>query len=176
MNFRYDIQVKTAIRAMQEVVIPALDSVNKMAVEQAALVVGMLQLLEHTLPLVYRYDCAELEANLALVQKLCAAVEGVPSLHQSSGQMEAVAAAACATLNRPRVDPKEIEQACTEIRSAISEFIILIYRHAPVPARQDIARLTLSSARKQLVRERAWVISQGWESQPEKLQPIESLI
>lgn len=176
MNFRYDIQVQTAIRAMQEVVIPAVDSVNKMAVEQAGLVLAMLQLLERTLPLVFRYDCAELEGNLALVVELRAAGEQVPSLLGSSGQMAATAASASATLNRPRIDPKEIERACRDIRSAIADFVTLAYREAPVSERQILSRLTLESTRKQLLRERAWVISQGWESEPEKLQPIEHSI
>lgn len=173
MNFRYDIQIKTAIRAMQEVVIPAVDSVNRMAVEQAGLVLAMLQLLERTLPLVHRYDCAELEGNLALVAELRAAGERVPSLVQNSARMAAVAAAASATLDRPRTDPQELAQACRDIRSAIADFVTLAYREAPARERQIIARLTLASTRKQLLRERAWVISQGWESEPEKLQPIE---
>ena len=176
MNFRYGIQIKTAIRAMREVVIPAVDGSNKMAIEQAGLVVAMLQLLERTLPLVYRYDCAELERHLALAEALRAVGERIPSLKAPSEQMGSTAAAASATLNRPRADPKDLEQACRDVRTAIADFVTLAYREAPVAERQTVARLTLAATQEQALKERAWVISQGWESEPGKLEPIELLI
>ena len=176
MNFRYPIQIKTAIRAMQEVVMPSIDQSNKMATEQAGLVVAMLQLLERTLPLSYRYDCDELTRSIALAEELRGAIDGVPVLQAMSEQMAASAAAARDTLDRALADPGELELACRNIRAAISILVTTAINEAPPQKREAVMRLTINSSKEQLLRERTWVISQGWESEPEKLPPIETLI
>ena len=176
MNFRSALQIKTAIRAMQDVVIPAIDSTNKMATEQAGLVVAMLQLLEGTLPLTYRYDCDELQRATALAEELRGVSEGVPSLQAMSQGLAASAASARGILDRALTDPAELELACRSIRAAISDFVTIASSEAPPEERRAIARLTIDSSKEQLLRERVWVISQGWESEPEKLPAIESLI
>lgn len=176
MNFRYPLQIKTAIRAMQDVVIPAVDPSNKMATEQAGLVVAMLQLLEQTLPLAYRYDCDELSRSIALAEDLRGALGGVPALEAISGQLAASTTAARDTLSRAQADPGELELACRDIRAAISGLVTAAISEAPPQEREAVMRLTIGSSKEQLLRERSWVISQGWESEPEKLPAIESLI
>lgn len=176
MNFRPAIQIKTAIRAMRDVVIPAMDGMNRQAAEQAGLVVAMLQLLERTLPLSYRYDCDELQRSVALARELRALGGAEPALAALSDRIAAAATAAGNTLDRTLADPTELESACRDMRAEISAFVTAAYRDAPAATKQAVARATLDSYREQLLRERAWVISQGWESEPEKLQPIEAMI
>ena len=47
---------------------------------------------------------------------------------------------------------------------------------APPETSKAVMRLTIASSKEQLLRERAWTISQGWESEPEKLPAIETLL
>lgn len=176
MNFRPAIQIKTAIRAMQEVVMPALDNTNKQATEQAGLVVAMLELLQRTLPLSYRYDRDELRRNVALAEDLGRIAKEDAALNPLVGRVASTAANSRVILDRSLTDPAELESACSAIRAEIADFVTASYRDAPPTLRRAIARTTLKANHEQLIRERAWTISQGWESEPEKLQPIEAMI
>ncbi|MCK9285355.1 MAG: hypothetical protein M0P39_13860, partial [Rhodocyclaceae bacterium] len=60
MDLRPALQVQTVIKAMTDVVLPAVDPNNKLAQEQARLVIGMLHLVMQRQPLMYRYDRDEL--------------------------------------------------------------------------------------------------------------------
>ncbi len=54
MQLREDLQLQTAIRALTEVVTPAVDTSNALAVEQLQVVIGMLHLMAARLPLRFR--------------------------------------------------------------------------------------------------------------------------
>ena len=75
MQLRADIQLQTAIRALTEVVAPAVDAGNALAVEQLQVVIGMLHLMAVRLPLQVRYDCDELARLLELSKALSAELD-----------------------------------------------------------------------------------------------------
>ena len=50
MDLRPSLQVQTVIKAMTDVVLPAVDPNNKLAQEQARLVIGMLHLVAQRQP------------------------------------------------------------------------------------------------------------------------------
>ena len=102
MQLREDLQLQTVIRALTEVVMPAVDSGNALAVEQLQVVIGMLHLLAARLPLRFRYDCDE----LARLLELCKALDA------SEGSALARAnVAGAAVLARAQADPVEVLQA-----------------------------------------------------------------
>ena len=70
MQLRADLQLATAIRALTEVVLPAVDADNALAVEQTQVVIGMLQLMAARLPWQFRHDCDELARLLTLCRAL----------------------------------------------------------------------------------------------------------
>ncbi|MEH6758555.1 MAG: hypothetical protein V7676_13740 [Parasphingorhabdus sp.] len=60
MQLRPEIQIKTIIKAMVDVVMPTLQPDNQLAAEQSQLIVGILQLMEKQLPVQYLFDRDEL--------------------------------------------------------------------------------------------------------------------
>ena len=60
MQMRPDPQIKSVIKAMNDVVLPAVDPQNKLAQEQVRLCMGLLGLMAKQLPLQFRFDCDEL--------------------------------------------------------------------------------------------------------------------
>ena len=119
MQLREDLQLQTVIRALTEVVMPAVDSGNALAVEQLQVVIGMLHLLAARLPLRFRYDCDE----LARLLELCKAL----SANEDSALARASVAGA-AVLARAQADPAEVLQAIRELRSLSGALITAIYR------------------------------------------------
>ena len=167
MQLREDLQLQTAIRALTEVVMPAVDSGNALAVEQLQVVIGMLHLLAARLPLRFRYDCDE----LARLLELCKALDA-----NEGSALARASVAGAAVLARAQADPAEVLQAIRELRSLSGALITAVYRDGDEASRTRVSHLVLAHADQQLLRERAWVAPQGWEIQPEKLPAIEDLL
>ena len=64
MQLRYEIALAAMMKSMTDVVIPAVDGKNDLAVQQANLVVGLLNLLAQQLPQQFRFDRDELQRLL----------------------------------------------------------------------------------------------------------------
>jgi hypothetical protein len=161
---------------MRDVVLPAIDATDKVALEQAQLVIGMLVLLENTLPLAFRYDRDELSRTLKLASTL---QKEYASIGDGGLIIDALAASASAAedvLDRAKAEPRELEVAVGDLRAKIGALITATYAQASAPARNIVSRAVLAIAKDQLLRERAWVVCQGWESNPGSLPPIETMI
>ena len=70
MQMRPEIQIQSILKAMIDVVLPAVDPKNPLAQEQARLVMGMLTVMAGQLPRQYRFDCDELSRLLKLSQRM----------------------------------------------------------------------------------------------------------
>ena len=66
MDLRAPLQLQTMMKAMKDVVLPAIDPDNQMAQEQAQLVMGMLHLMMSRQPMQFHYDLDELKRYVAL--------------------------------------------------------------------------------------------------------------
>jgi hypothetical protein len=62
------------------------------------------------------------------------------------------------------------------LRDVIGALVSTLYREADDTRRKTIGHLVTAHAREQLLRERAWHVAQGWESDPGALPSIESLL
>ncbi len=167
MQMREDIQLKTAIRALTEVVMPAVDPDNALAVEQLQVVLGTLQLMAARLPLRFRYDCDELARLLELGHALGDKDES--ALTKASNN-------AAQVLARAQAGPDEVLGAIRALRVLSGALITEVYRDGDETQRKRVTQLVLAHADEQLLRERAWVAPQGWEIQPESLPAIEELL
>ena len=69
MDIRPSLQIQVMIKAMEQVVVPSVDPVNKIAHEQASLVLATLRVLEQRMPLWRNYLRDELRRLAALVDE-----------------------------------------------------------------------------------------------------------
>jgi hypothetical protein len=170
------VQIKSMVKAMTDVVLPAIDPANKLAQEQARLVIGMLGLMAQQLPLQFRFDCDELARLLELAAALKQAAGGAPALGSSVEQMGRAAAAASLTLEQARIGPEDVEQAVRRMRAATSELVREACAGADEPTMQRVQDAVLAGSREQLLRDRAWVLAQGWEPDPAAIPKIQDLL
>ncbi|MBK8958963.1 MAG: hypothetical protein IPM80_11135 [Proteobacteria bacterium] len=168
MQLRADLQLATAIRALTEVVLPAVDADNALAVEQTQVVIGMLQLMAARLPLQYRYDCDE----LARLLTLCRALQP----YDDDGGLAGATHAGAEVLARARATPQEILDAIHGLRTLSGAVVSSAYRDGDDAARAALSALVLTHADEQLLRERAWFAPQGWELEPDGVPPLEDLV
>lgn len=176
MQMRPDLQIKSVIKAMNDVVLPAVDPQNKLAQEQVRLCMGLLGLMARQLPLQFRFDCEELA-------RLCAYSDELQRIASDGRQTEAAIAdlkqktlSASATLERATVSPHDVEQAVRSLREATGSLVSSVFRDSDSAVQDRVQRATLAMSKEQLLRDRAWVITQGWEPDPKSVPPIEQLL
>lgn len=170
MDVRPDIQIQSMIKAMIDVVLPAVDEGNKLAREQARLVIGTLQLVAKRLPIAYRYDRDELNRYVALSRELVIQVgkkAGGPSI---SG-LEALVAHGEDVLERARAEPSELETAIFNLRASVSEVVQAVRAQGDNETQASVRKLVLAASKEELKRERALVVEMGFEADPNALPP-----
>jgi hypothetical protein len=177
MQMRPEIQIQSILKAMTDVVLPALDPKNPLAQEQARLCMGMLSVMAGQLPLQYRYDCDELGRLMALAQR----IQQLPGMAQLAPN--AVGALASGTkqadevLTRARAEPAELVQAVRALREATGNLVQEAFANDPAGHQTaELQRAVMGATQQQLQRERAWFIGQGWEADPAAIPAIETLI
>lgn len=173
MDIRPDIQIQSMIKAMIDVVLPAVDPEHKMAQEQARLVIGTLHLIAKRLPLAYRYDCDELHRYVVFAREL---VSEMGDQLGSAGldELNRLAALGGEILDAARSDPPEIEAAIFELRAVVGQVIQDVNASASADVKKSLRRRVLDMSKNELERELALVIDMGFETDPDKRpRPIE---
>jgi hypothetical protein len=176
MQMRPEVQIKSMVKAMTDVVLPAIDPANKLAQEQGRLVIGLLSLMAQQLPLQFRYDCDELRRLVGLAAGLKQAAGGAPEARASVEEMNRSAAAAAATLAQALVGPQQLEQAVRDLRQVTSEVVRSVAAAKDGQAMRQVQQVVLATSKEQLLRDRSWVLMQGWEPDPAAIPRIETLL
>ena len=172
MEMRPQLQIQTVIKAMMEDVIPAMDQTNQLAMQSAQLTIGTLMLISQHLPLEYRYDCDELARLLATAKTLAAQAAGLPATQGLS----AASAVAADVLDRARAEPSEIVDAIRSLRAATANTVRAAYADGSETVQGAVEKTVLAMSKEQLLRDRSWLLMQGWEPNPAAVPAIDTLL
>ncbi len=176
MQMHPALQIQSMIKALTDVVLPAVDPANKLAQEQTRLVLGTLGLMAQQYPLRFQFNCDELSRLLKLAGVLQEVARGGPEIAACVGKMVVAAAVAGRTLERAQAGPDAVEQAVREMRAATSQVVRSVYIDGDEAALKQVESAVLAHAKDQLLRDRSWVLTQGWEPDPAALPKIQDLL
>jgi hypothetical protein len=176
MQLRTEIQLSTMIRAMKDVVIPAVDARNELAMQQAQMIVGLLNLMAHQLPMQFRFDRDELQRLIVSAQNLSQLHTQDPAIGEAAGQLAACRTAAAAVLEQCATDPAELTSSVRDMREATSALVAAASSGRDKAALDVIERVVLDLSREQLLRDRSLMLPQGWEPDPAAVPAIELLL
>lgn len=176
MQMRPDVQIQSILKSMSDVVLPAIDPDNKLAQEQARLCMGLIGLMARQLPLQFEYDCDELARLIRFANDLCAVDSPVEPSRATAEALGTSAREAAAVLACARATPEQVYQEVRALRVATGRVVTALCHDGESAARARVQQRVLAMSREQLLRERAWVISQGWEPDPRAVPNIESLL
>lgn len=176
MDLRPPLQLQSMIKSMGDVVLPAIDPNNKMAQEQAQLILGMMHLLALRLPLQFHYDIDELQRYAELARELLDETQGGTETNAAMAQLARAAASSSAMLERAQTAPEELEAAVLELRNQIAALVDAVWRDGDADCRQRSSKAVLAASKAQILRERAWFAPQGWDADMSAYPTIESLI
>jgi len=176
MEIRPSFLIPLMLKAMTDTVLPAVDPENKLEVEQARLVIGMLRLISSRLPLLYRYDRTDLRHYLDLAKRLAAESRGGPGTIAAVRELEQSANDGGEALARVGADPGELESRLLDLREKVGALVRCLNEDGDAESRKVVRRIVISASRTEVERARAWILPQGWEADPAFLPPIESLL
>jgi hypothetical protein len=167
MQIRAPIALQAIIKSMTDVVLPALDADNQLAQEQGHLIVGLLTLMAQRLPLQYAYDVDELRRICELGEKL--------QTIDADAQVAVALAEATAVLARVSADPAELIAVIGTLGATIGSKVQSLAAKRDASSRAA-CRAVLAASREQQLRERSWLLMQGWEADRGAVPPIEELL
>ncbi len=172
MQLRPDISIHAMIKSLTDAVLPAVDPNNKLALEQLQLTIGLLSVMEQRMPLEFKFDCDELDRLLVFAAELKRHAKGGDTL----ADVAASEIMAADVRRRAQASPAEIVEAIHALRATTGALVASAYREGSPEQRAAIMKTVLSMSGQQLLRDRAWVMPQGWEAQPELVPPIADLL
>lgn len=176
MQVRPQVQIASMIKAMKDVVIPALGTSNKLAVEQASLVVGMLALMASQLPHQARFDRDELARLVAFVDGLKGIDTADATAKATLQAMGAEQAHAATLVAESKHDPSELQTSVATLRTQIGALVTALSKTGESANQQKIEKAVLDLSREQLLRDRSLLKAQGWEPDPAAVPDIASLL
>lgn len=176
MQMRPALQIQTIIKAMMEDVLPALDQTNQLAMQSAQLTIGTLHLISQHLPLEYRYDCDELVRLVATAETLSRQAKGGEKTGVALAELDEAGRLGADVLDRARAEPAEILAAVRRLRTAASETVRAVYVEGAESAQAAVQTTVLAMSKEQLLRDRSWLLMQGWEPNPKSVPAIDTLL
>jgi hypothetical protein len=161
-----DLRIANLVKAVQQVILPALPADERLAQEQCRLIVGHLGLISQQWKHALRYELISLDNMRDLARDLCGVVrpEQAALLEQTL--------AAVADLDRNDLDATQA--AIVTVGKAIDVVIDGDDGRIPLPDAAD--RLVLAYGRKQSLRERTWFRGHGQDPDAAELPEISAIV
>jgi hypothetical protein len=167
MNQSFETQLAVALRALGEVVLPALDGAEKHVVEQLHLTMAVLEFMRQRLPQAgpfYRRDLIDhamlADASADLIAPYDAA---------RAGDLRALVDAGRAVLDHPAADWNDYIAATRRLRAATAE---AAERSGGAPYEAALDTLILDTSAGMHLQARTWYLPFGFEPDPDLLPPL----
>lgn len=176
MELRPELLLRAAAKAMNDVVLPALDPDNTLAQEQGHLVLAALNLAMQRLPQAYAFDCDELRRSLGFASELGQIAQDCGAGETAAQELAQSAARGVDVLGRAKADPAEVTAINRELRDRAGALVAALYANAPAAVLGTVGHAVTANASEQLLRDRAWVAPQGWEPGAAELPELGTLL
>lgn len=168
-----EIRIQNLIKAMQQVVLPAVSADNKLAQEQAQLVIAHLQMLGLHWDKAHRFERSSFEAMRRLATALCKSAAGGA---RTTVVVQALARAIEDSMAMPASTAPQIAEAITVLGTAVDRLILAISEDADSQSRRLTQALILDYAKLQARRERTWFASNALDPDHGELSTIEAML
>ena len=176
MQMRPQIQIQSVIKALSDVVLPAIDPNNKLAIEQGKLSIGLLALLAQQLPVQFQFDCDELGRLITTARELVSQAAGGTSTQAARSALHDATRAADKVLEAAKASPADIEAEVRAMRVATGALITELHRDGDAASQQQVRKTVLAMSKEQLLRDRSMLLMQGWEPDPKAIPPLSELL
>jgi hypothetical protein len=164
-----DIRLKSMMKSIEQIILPAIDAQNSLAQEQAGLLLGQLKLLQ----LQWRYNTEYLSICLrdvqAFARELILVAKGGDRTQQASQQL-------VAGLESSSVPSDKLDALIDQIAVGIDALLLAISEDGEDSARSGVGTVVLRHAQQQARRDRTWFASTGFDPDVASLGSVDHLI
>ena len=160
----FDTQLQVSVRALREIVAPALAAADKHVVEQLHLVVAALEFMRQRLPAARRYYRDELESYIALSRDSIALVRKQQET-LSAEILESIEIGE-RVLERADAEIEDYQLVTRRLREGLGG---LLHHSIGHPAEAALQALVLQKSEATLLAARVWCLPLGFELDPEAL-------
>lgn len=165
--------LRAAVKALTDVVAPAIDRKDPLAIEQLRLVVDYLQFVRSRLDLLYDRDRFELQHNLSMSRMLKAL--DAPLSKETSSQLDAAISAGIEVRDSVGASTPALKSASAALAAAVRDLIREAGAFEPA-VRARIERGVLEASEERIAFERAWYLPLGFEPAPQELAPLAQIL
>ena len=165
--------LRAAVKALTDVVAPAIDRNDPLAAEQLRLVVDYLQFVRNRLDLLYDRDRFELQHNLAMARTL--KVLGAPLTKGTASQLETAISEGGEVQARVGASMPALKTASAALAAAVRDLIREAGSFEPM-VRGKIENCVLQASEERITFERAWYLPLGFEPAPQELAPLAQIL
>ena len=164
MSPDFDLRTRVMMAALEDVIIPAIDPKNSLAIEQSKLLLGNLGMMRDQIDYYHAYETIELATLTKLLETL--------SPHNGPASAET---AALIAEGHAAAGPAVATSALRKISRAMREAARTLVDAAAAKggqAEQETRQAVLAYSEEALLRERAWSAGYGFDVFPETLRSI----
>ena len=165
--------LRAAVKALTDVVAPAIDRNDPLAAEQLRLVVEYLQFVRSRLDMLYDRDRFELQHNLSMARKLNAL--GATLSKETASQLEAAISEGAGVQARVGASMPALKTASAALAAAVRDLIREAGAFEPA-VRGEIENCVLEASEERITFERAWYLPLGFEPAPQELAPLAQIL
>ena len=163
------LRLQTMLRSMLDVVIPAIDSDHRLAIDQAQIIAGNIRLLLDQCDKAYEYEMAELREYGALLDALVNQLHGGAETSRRVAQARDLLAA-CAPIRRLAIPAQgELAAMVRVLKESVDGMVRAAHADGTPASASAASRLVLAQAEGQILRERVWFKQSGFELEPDRL-------
>lgn len=169
MNPSIEDRLASMVRAMEQVVLPALTGHDGLAAEQAYLVLAHLKQIETQLPLAEAYRQTELQSLLALAATLCDAADGGAGTTCAAAELRQAA-------ERPASSGADFDEKLRIVGAKISALIRAAFADGTGHFKSSLTSAVVAASATAARRDRAWFVATGFETAGVQLPPVEEAV
>lgn len=166
------LRLQSMLRAMSEVIVPALDPQQQLARDQAKIVIGNLQILMDQTDSGYDFLLTELREYASLLRELIS-LSGEGAIRNRALEVLSVADPV-AVAHIP--GQRKLRELVSETKQTVNVLLEAVLDRGAANVRARAASLVLAQSEQQVLRERAWLRSSGFDPDQKSLPPIEAVL
>jgi len=167
----FALRIQSMIRAMREVVIPAIPPDQRLALDQANILVGNLRIMAEQHDRIFQYELTELREYARLLADLIEAAGSRDTAEARAVLARAEPVAAAAIPTQP-----ELAALVRQLKAAADALLQAAHRDGSPDFRKAASELVMRQAEAQILRERRWLRAAGFELDPESLPSLDQLL
>lgn len=165
-----DTRLHAMLRSLKEVVLPAIDPQQRLALDQVNIIIGNLNMLIGQHDRQVHYLLAEMRDYSAMLRELA----GLAATADAESESFLAEIEPLLAVDLPL--PAQLVDSLRQLKGRVDARLQLLLDSAEPGTVSAAQQLVIKYARPQLLRERAWVVRAGFELEPDNIPTLDTLI